>query len=137
MALARWTGRYADWEPGERRTVQAEPVWFAGDLPPSAGTEMNQYRLVFAERPALITHVDGVTYTDSEADMDSFDLTVNNWDPDGNGPGRGWFKYSDSDVFDPWQDVELSMGYYRNGNDELQSMLVGPAQEAVAQQALG
>lgn len=66
-----------------------------------------------------------VTYTDSEADMDSFDLTVNNWDPDGKGPGKGWFRYSDTDVFDPWQDIELSMGYYRNGNDELQSMLVG------------
>jgi uncharacterized protein len=66
-----------------------------------------------------------VSYTDSEKDMDSFDLTVNNWDPDGKGPGKAWFKYSDSDVFDPWQDVELSMGYYRNGNDELQSMLVG------------
>jgi uncharacterized protein len=66
-----------------------------------------------------------VSYTDSDADMDSFDLTINNWDPDGKGPGQGWFKYSDTDVFDPWQDVELSMGYYRNGNDELQSMLVG------------
>lgn len=66
-----------------------------------------------------------VVYNDSENEMDSFDLTVNNWDPDGNGPGMGWFKYSDSDVFDPWQDVELSMGYYRGGNDELRSMLVG------------
>jgi phage protein D len=69
--------------------------------------------------------VQNVTYTDSDADMDSFDLTVNNWDPDGKGPGQGWFKYSDTDVFDPWQDIELSMGYYRNGNDELQTMLVG------------
>jgi phage protein D len=66
-----------------------------------------------------------VSYTDSDADMDSFDLTINNWDPDGNGPGKGWFKYSDTDVFDPWQDIELSMGYYNNGNDELESMLVG------------
>src|SRR6266852_2006638 len=66
-----------------------------------------------------------VTYQDSDKEMDSFDLTVNNWDPDGKGPGLGWFKYSDTDVFDPWQDVELSMGYYRSGNDELQSMLVG------------
>jgi len=66
-----------------------------------------------------------VTYTDSDNDMDSFDLTINNWDPDGNGPGHGWFKYSDTDVFDPWQEVELSMGYFRNGNDELESMLVG------------
>jgi len=67
----------------------------------------------------------GVTYRDNDSDMDSFDLTINNWDPDGKGPGQGWFKYSDTDVFDPWQDVELSMGYYRNGNDELQSMMVG------------
>ena len=66
-----------------------------------------------------------VTYQDSDKEMDSFDLTVNNWDPDGKGPGLGWFKYSDTEVFDPWQDVELSMGYYRSGNDELQSMLVG------------
>ena len=30
-----------------------------------------------------------VSYTDSDNEMDSFDLTVNNWDPDGNGPGLG------------------------------------------------
>ncbi len=68
-----------------------------------------------------------VTYTDNDSgkQMDSFDLTVNNWDPDGKGPGRGWFKYSDSNTFDPWQDVELYMGYYQNGNDELRRMLVG------------
>lgn len=73
-----------------------------------------------------------VTYTDSDnrdekkqQQMDSFDLTVNNWDPDGKGPGVGWFKYSDADTFNPWQDVELFMGYYRQGNDELARMLVG------------
>jgi len=66
-----------------------------------------------------------VNYTDSDKEMDSFDLTINNWDPDGNGPGQGWFKYSDGHVFDPWQEIELSMGYYNNGNDELESMLVG------------
>jgi hypothetical protein len=68
-----------------------------------------------------------VTYTDTDKkdEMDSFDLTVNNWDPDGKGPGVGYFKYSDTDVFDPWQDVELFLGYYRNGNDELRRMLVG------------
>jgi uncharacterized protein len=73
-----------------------------------------------------------VTYTDTsnrddkkQQQMDSFDLTVNNWDPDGKGKGKGWFKYSDKDTFNPWQDVELFMGYYRNGNDELARMLVG------------
>src|SRR5207245_11323523 len=73
-----------------------------------------------------------VTYTEpdnrnkkeNEKEMDSFNLTVNNWDP---GPGgtKGSFKYSDKDTFNPWQDVELFMGYYRNGNDELARMLVG------------
>src|SRR6266496_3593581 len=73
-----------------------------------------------------------VTYTDTDnrddkkqLQMDSFDLTVNNWDPDGKGPGKGWFKYSDKDTFNPWQDVELFMGYYRKGKDELARMLVG------------
>jgi len=85
------------------------------------------FRVRVRGRDLLKTEYDvlTVTYTDSDSDMDSFDLTVNNWDPDGKGPGRGWFKYSDTDVFDPWQDVELSMGYYRNGNDGLESMLVG------------
>ncbi len=73
-----------------------------------------------------------VTYTDTDnrdekkqQQMDSFDLTVNNWDPDGKGPGKGWFKYSDKDTFNPWQDAELFMGYYRKGKDELARMLVG------------
>jgi phage protein D len=73
-----------------------------------------------------------VTYTDTDnrdekkqQQMDSFDLTVNNWDPDGKGLGLGWFKYSDRDTFNPWQDVELFMGYYRKGSDELARMLVG------------
>jgi phage protein D len=61
---------------------------------------------------------------ENEKEMDSFDLTVNNWDP-GAGGAKGTFKYSDKDTFNPWQDVELFMGYYRNGNDELARMLVG------------
>lgn len=85
------------------------------------------YRVRIRGREVLQAEYDvlGVTYTDSDTEMDSFDLTVNNWDPDGNGAGHGWFKYSDTDVFDPWQEVELSMGYYRNGSDELRTMLVG------------
>jgi len=66
-----------------------------------------------------------VTYTDSDKEMDSFDLTINNWDPDGNGPGQGWFKYSDSNLFDPWQEIQLDMGYYNSGSDEMETMMVG------------
>jgi phage protein D len=71
------------------------------------------------------TDVVSLTYTDSKNEIDSAELTVNNWDPNGNGPGLGWWKYSDTDIFNPWQDIELYMGYYRNGNDELRRMMVG------------
>jgi phage protein D len=65
-----------------------------------------------------------VTYTEPENDIDSFDLTVSNWDPGPSG-AQGRFKYSDGDMFTPWQDVELYMGYYRNGSDEMRRMLLG------------
>ena len=85
------------------------------------------YRVRVRGQALLLAEYDvlNVTYTDSDTEMDSFDLTVSNWDPDGNGPGQGWFKYSDTQVFDPWQDVQLDMGYYNGGNDQLQTMLVG------------
>src|SRR5215468_7863951 len=63
-----------------------------------------------------------VTYTDSLTEIDSFDMTISNWDPD-----TRWFKYSDKSTFNPWTNVELRMGYLGNGKkkDELQRMLVG------------
>src|SRR5438270_3984350 len=67
------------------------------------------------------THdVMNVTYSDSLTAIDSFDLSVNNWDAD-----KRTFKYSDSALFNPWQDVELYMGYYRNGDDQRRLMLTG------------
>lgn len=65
-----------------------------------------------------------VTYTETENDIDSFDLTISNWDPGTTGD-KGKFKYSDGDQFAPWQDVELFLGYYRNGSDEMRRMLLG------------
>ncbi len=53
---------------------------------------------------------------------------VNNWDPGDPVPGKavqGKFRYHNTHVFDPWQDIEVSMGYYRQGKDNLQQMLVG------------
>ena len=35
------------------------------------------------------------------------------------------FKYSDETTFNPWKDVELWLGYYRNGVDERRRMLIG------------
>jgi len=63
-----------------------------------------------------------VSYTDSLTEIDSFDMTISNWDPDTRS-----FKYSDKGTFNPWTNVELRMGYLGNGKmkDELQRMLVG------------
>ena len=68
-----------------------------------------------------------VTYTDSLTAIDSFDLTVNNWDPDAAGPPSRPqpFKYSDASTFNPWKRVELFMGYIRQGQDERRCMLTG------------
>lgn len=66
-----------------------------------------------------------VTYTDSLTNVDSFDMTVSNWDAAANKFDQTAFKYSDKDTFNPWKDVEVQMGYYRNGKSELRTMLIG------------
>ncbi len=78
----------------------------------------------------VVPDVLSVSYTDSLTAIDSFELTVNNWDPDKatrnhSDFSTSPFKYSDSSTFDPWQPVELYMGYIRNGTDERQKMLTG------------
>ena len=78
----------------------------------------------------IVPDVLSVSYTDSLTAIDSFELTINNWDPDKATKNTGTFatspfKYSDTNTFDPWQPVELYMGYIRNGNDERQKMLSG------------
>jgi uncharacterized protein len=78
--------------------------------------------------PELIRDILSVNFTDSLKEIDSFEIIVNNWDPNGrNGSDnrRGWFKYSDGDKFDPWQDVELWMGYYVRGTKQRRCMLIG------------
>ena len=64
MKMARVTGRYADWRPGENEAHQADAVIFRGDIPPMAGREMNQYRLVLDKPRRLITTAQNVTYTE-------------------------------------------------------------------------
>jgi phage protein D len=80
------------------------------------------FRLMIRGKDAEVKNNDviSVTYEDSLDKIDSFNLTVMNWDPESR-----TFKYSDSHLFDPGQEVQLFMGYYRNGTDELQSMLIG------------
>ena len=80
------------------------------------------FRLMIRGQDAEVQNNDvmSVTYEDSLDKIDSFHLTVMNWDPESR-----TFKYSDAHTFDPGQEVELFMGYYVNGNDNLQSMLIG------------
>lgn len=65
-----------------------------------------------------------LTYSDKKNEIEHAELTVNNWDPDGKGPPGCW-KYSDFNVLDPWQEIEIWMGYYNGGQDELRRMMVG------------
>lgn len=88
------------------------------------------YRVVLKGKaqPQLVQDVLSVTFHDSLTDVDSVDLVVNNWDPGDPITGRavqGKFRYHNSHVFDPWQDIEIWMGYYCRGQDMLQQMLVG------------
>lgn len=72
----------------------------------------------------VIRDVLQVTYKDSIDEIDSFQITINNWDAD-----KRTFKYSDhvpsgEEVsFEPGEEIELWMGYY--GRDRLRLMLTG------------
>jgi phage protein D len=59
-----------------------------------------------------------VSYKDNIQEIDSFELTINNWDAKTRD-----FKYSDSDLFDPGKELELLLGYY--GGDDLRLMVKG------------
>ena len=59
-----------------------------------------------------------VTYKDNIQEIDSFEITINNWDAD-----KLDFKYSDEDLFDPGKEVELWMGYY--GKERLLLIIKG------------
>jgi uncharacterized protein len=68
----------------------------------------------------VVNDVMSVTYQDSLDNIDSFEMIVNNWDPEGLA-----FKYSDKNLFNPWKDIEVWMGYFQNGQDERRRMLIG------------
>jgi phage protein D len=61
-----------------------------------------------------------VTYKDSIQEVDSFDITINNWDAEEHA-----YKYIDAgqNLFDPGKEVELWMGYF--GKDSLRLMIKG------------
>jgi phage protein D len=59
-----------------------------------------------------------VTYKDNIDGIDSFDITINNWDAE-----RRTLKYSDTDLFDPGKRLVITMGY--RGRDPLRQMISG------------
>lgn len=59
-----------------------------------------------------------VTYKDNIKEIDSFEITINNWDAE-----KRAYKYIDQDLFDPGKKVELKMGYF--GKDSLRPMITG------------
>ncbi len=66
----------------------------------------------------VIRDITSVSYKDNIAEIDSFEININNWDA-----GKRDFKYSDGDLFLPGKKVELWMGYY--GKERLRLMLKG------------
>jgi phage protein D len=76
--------------------------------------------LVGTQELRAVSDVMNVTYTDSLTSIDSFDITVSNWDAESLS-----FKYSDGATFLPWSEAELWMGYLKNGQDQRRRMLIG------------
>jgi uncharacterized protein len=66
----------------------------------------------------VIRDIIQVSYRDSLEDVDSFEISINNWDAN-----KRSFKYSDDNLFNPGQKLELWMGYF--GRNPLRLMLKG------------
>lgn len=66
----------------------------------------------------VIRDVISVSYKDNVAEIDSFEVVINNWDAE-----HRTFKYSDDPMFDPGAEIELRMGY--RGRDPLELMITG------------
>lgn len=78
--------------------------------------------------PEVIHDITTVTYKDSIDQIDSFEITISNWD-DGESTYKDVryrrFKYSDQDLFDPGKKIELWMGYYGSNDGNMRKMLTG------------
>ena len=54
----------------------------------------------------VVRDILSVSYKDSVTEIDSFEISINNWDA-----ATRTFKYSDQRLFDPGERIELAMGY--------------------------
>jgi Bacteriophage probable baseplate hub protein len=94
--------------------MTAQPIYIGQDFY-VPGFEM---RLHGANVPRdVIRDVMQVSFKDSLTDVDSFDITINNWDAESR-----TFKYSDDYLFDPGSEIELWMGYH---DSSLSLMITG------------
>lgn len=66
----------------------------------------------------VVRDVISVSYKDNVAEIDSFEVVINNWDAE-----HRTFKYTDDKLFDPGAEIELRMGY--RGRNELELMITG------------
>lgn len=67
----------------------------------------------------VVRDIVSVSYTDDITAIDRFEIVINNWDADALA-----FAYSDTDLFDPGNELELWMGYH-GGRDRLRRMITG------------
>jgi phage protein D len=67
---------------------------------------------------AVVRDIIQVSYKDHVEEIDSFEITINNWDAH-----TREFKYIDQDLFDPGKELELKMGYF--GKEEPRLMIKG------------
>ena len=73
---------------------------------------------------AILRDVVQVTYKDSLDQIDSFELTVNNWDAE-----ERKFKYHDRSLFDPGQSLEVAFGYLGAAGGGMRTMIRGEITE--------
>jgi uncharacterized protein len=79
------------------------------------------FQVVLVNRPLnkeVVRDIIQVSYKDDIKQIDSFEITINNWDAE-----KRSFKYSDQHLFDPGKQLELWMGYF--GKDPLRLMIKG------------
>src|SRR5271166_6047343 len=98
-----------------------DPAFSPVDIYRNQDFYVPSFKILVGNRELLaVSDVMSVNYSDSLTSIDSYDLTVSNWDAEGLR-----FKYSDGDTFLPWTETELWMGYQRDGKDERRRMLIG------------
>jgi len=116
--------------PAATATSSDDPVQIPVDVYQDEDFYVPAFQIVIKGKQLpsdVVQDILSVSYTDSLTDIDSCEFVVNNWDPDKatldstdfeNSP----FQYSDSNLFDPWQAIELYMGYYQGGEKPIKMM---------------